>query len=89
MESSSTIHTHTIELLEMKNESTREWVNLTYFKGMVGSLCYLTSTKSDIVYGVGIINPFMEEPYQSHLQVTKRILRYVSGTRDDGIFYSY
>ena len=73
----------------MKNESTREWVNLTYFKGMVGSLCYLTSTKSDIVYGVGIINPFMEKPYQSHLQVTKRILRYVSGTLDDGIFYSY
>ena len=89
MESSSTIHTHTIELLEMKNESTRELVNLTYFKGIVGSLCYLTSTKSDIVYEVGIINRFMEKPYQSHLQVTRRILRYVSGACDHGIFYSY
>ena len=31
----------------------------------------------------------MEEPYQSHLQVIKQNLRYVSGTCDYGIFYSY
>ena len=31
----------------------------------------------------------MEKPYQSHLQATKRILRYVSGTRDHQILYSY
>ena len=73
----------------MKKESTRELVNPTYFKGIVGSLRYLTSTRPNIVYGVGIISQFMEKSYQSHLQEAKRILRYVRGTRDHGIFYSY
>ena len=30
-----------------------------------------------------------KKPYQSHLQTTKQILRYVNGTRDHKIFYSY
>ena len=73
----------------MKKEGTRELVSPTYFKGIVGSLCYWTSTGPDIVYGVSIISRFMEKPYQSHLQVAKLILKYVNGTRDHGIFYSY
>ena len=47
----------------MKNESTRELVNLIYFKDIIGSLRYLTSTRLDIVYEVGIISRFMEKPY--------------------------
>ena len=31
----------------------------------------------------------MEKPYQSHLQAAKRILCYLSGTQDHGIFYTY
>lgn len=41
-----------------------------------------------IVYGVGLISRFMESPRQSHWQAAKRILRYVKGTIDEGIFYS-
>ena len=63
MESSLTIHTLIVERLEMKNESTKELVNLSYFKNIVGSLRYLTSTRLDIVYEVGIISWFMEKPY--------------------------
>ncbi|CAM8968524.1 unnamed protein product [Rhodiola kirilowii] len=70
-------------------EGTGEFVNPTYFKSIVGSLRYLTSTRPDIVYGVGIISRFMEQPKQSHLLVAKRILRYISGTSDYGIMYSH
>jgi hypothetical protein len=31
----------------------------------------------------------MESPRQSHLQAAKRILRYIKGTVDDGIFYTF
>ena len=58
----------------MKKEDTRKLVNLTYFKSIVGSLHYLTSTRPYIVYEVRIISRFMEKPYQSHLQEAKRIL---------------
>ena len=89
MESSSAIRTPITEQLKMKKEGNGELVNPTYFKSIVGSFRYLTSTQPDIIYGVGIISLFMEKPYQSHLQAAKRILRYVNGTCDHGIFYSY
>ena len=73
MESSSAICTPIVEWLKMKNEDIGELVNPTYFKGITGSLRYLTSTGPNIIYGVGIISQFMEKPYQSHLQATKRI----------------
>ena len=71
MESSSTIRTPIAEQLEMKNEDIGELVNPTYFKGIVGSLRYLSSTRPNIVYGVKIIRRFMKKSYQSHLQAAK------------------
>lgn len=59
------------------------------FQGIVGSLHYMTSTKSNIVCEVVIINQFMEKLYQSHLQAIKWILRYINGIHDHEIFYSY
>ncbi|GKV17840.1 hypothetical protein SLEP1_g28296 [Rubroshorea leprosula] len=63
-------------------------VNPTFFKQLVGSLRYLTCTRLDISYGVGLISKFMESPRQSHLQVSKRIMRYLKGTFDHVLFYS-
>lgn len=62
-------------------------MNPTYFKRLVGSLRYLSSTRPDILYGVGITNMFMESLHQSHLYAIKRILRYIKGTLDVGIFH--
>ena len=89
MESLKPIRTPVAERLELKKEGAGKLVNPTYFKSIVGSLRYLASTRPDITYGVGIISWFMEKPYQSHLQAAKRILRYVNGTRNHGILYSY
>ena len=40
------------------------------------------------MYGVSLISRFMESPKDSHWQADKRILRYVSGTKNLGIMYS-
>ncbi|KAK0589362.1 hypothetical protein LWI29_013222 [Acer saccharum] len=69
-----------------KNE--RGDVDPTYFKSLVGSLRYLTCTRSDILYGVGLVSRYMETPDQSHLNAAKRILRYIKGTINDGILYT-
>ncbi|CAM8958294.1 unnamed protein product [Rhodiola kirilowii] len=83
------VRTPVAERMEMMKEGTGELVNPTYFKSIVGSLRYLTSTRPDIVYGVGLISRFMEKLQQSHLLAAKRILRYISGTIDYGIMYSH
>lgn len=49
-------------------------IDLTYFKNTVGSLRYLTYTRLDIIYGVGLVSKFMEVSKHLHLHVVKRIL---------------
>ena len=40
------------------------------------------------MYGVSLISRFMETPKETHWQETKRILRYVNGTKEYGVLYS-
>lgn len=70
-----------------KNEEG-EKVDPTLFKSLVGCLRYLTCTRPDILFSVGIISRFMEVPTTNHMKVAKRILRYLKGTIDFGLFYS-
>ncbi|TYJ97580.1 putative mitochondrial protein [Cucumis melo var. makuwa] len=63
-------------------------VDPSYFKSLVGSLRYLTCTRPDILFSVGLVSRFMESPTTTHLKVTKRILRYLKGTLDYRLFYS-
>nr|GFC09873.1 retrovirus-related Pol polyprotein from transposon TNT 1-94 [Tanacetum cinerariifolium] len=62
-------------------------VDSTLFKSLVGSLRYLTCTRPDILFVVRLISRFMEDPMTKHLKITKRILRYIKGTVDYGMFY--
>ncbi|KAG6514813.1 hypothetical protein ZIOFF_025186 [Zingiber officinale] len=54
-------------------------VDPTCFKSLVGSLRYLTCTRPNILYGVGLVSRFMEEPKETHWKAAKRILHYVRG----------
>ncbi|KAM1651788.1 hypothetical protein ACFX1X_004522 [Malus domestica] len=65
-----------------------ESVDPTFFKSLVGSLRYLTCTRPDILYVVGLVSRYMENPTTTHLKTTKRILRYLKGTVNFGLFYS-
>ncbi|XP_024178688.1 uncharacterized mitochondrial protein AtMg00810-like [Rosa chinensis] len=58
----------------------------SHFRSMVGCLQYLTFTRPDIAYGVNLVCQFMHSPTHDHLIAAKRILRYVKGTIDHGIY---
>ncbi|BBG98714.1 ADP glucose pyrophosphorylase large subunit 1, partial [Prunus dulcis] len=62
-------------------------VDATEYKQLVGSLLYLTATRPDLMYAVGLISRYMEKPTEMHLQAAKRILRYLKGTMELGIGY--
>lgn len=62
-------------------------IDATIYKQMVGSLMYLTATRPDLAFVVSVISRFMEKPTELHQQMIKRVLRYVKGTIELGIFY--
>ena len=61
-------------------------VNVTTYRSLIGSLRYLTHTRPDLLYSVGILR-CMEKPSEEHLNVVKRVIRYLKGTADYGLFY--
>ncbi|XP_016579224.2 secreted RxLR effector protein 161-like [Capsicum annuum] len=65
-----------------------EMANATYFRSLAGGLNYLSHTRPDIAFSVGVVSRFMHNPSKLHLGAVKRILRYIVGTLDHGIWYS-
>lgn len=58
------------------------------YRSLVGALQYLTITRPDITFAVNKACQFMHEPLQSHYQLLKRILRYLKGTLNYGLYYT-
>jgi hypothetical protein len=73
--------------VNFKVDDDKNLEDVTMYQKMVGSLIYLTLTHPDIAYSVGVVSRYMSNPKKSHLDVVKRILRYVKGTINFGILY--
>ncbi|XP_052726845.1 uncharacterized protein LOC128194777 [Vigna angularis] len=71
--------------LKLEKDPEEEVVDPTEYRKMVGSLRYLCNTRPDISCNVGLISRFMKNPRISHLNVVKRILRYLKGTYNLGL----
>lgn len=56
------------------------------YRSMVGSLHYWTFTWPDLSFVVHQVRQFMSTPTDAHLIATKRIMRYINGTPNFGIF---
>eukprot|EP00268_Persea_americana_P008044 TRINITY_DN13089_c0_g1_i1.p1 TRINITY_DN13089_c0_g1~~TRINITY_DN13089_c0_g1_i1.p1 ORF type:complete len:530 (+),score=94.20 TRINITY_DN13089_c0_g1_i1:90-1592(+) len=70
----------------LKNPGGKK-IDSTFYKQIVGSLMYLTATRPDIMHAVSLISRYTESPTEFHLLAAKRILRYLKGTIDFGIWY--
>nr|GEU99437.1 hypothetical protein [Tanacetum cinerariifolium] len=74
--------------LELTKDGAGDPIDPTKFRSIVGALRYLTHTRPDISYAVGLVSKFMEKPIAQHLIAVKHILRYVKGTVNYGIVYT-
>ena len=68
-------------------EEGKTTVNSTIYRSLISSLRYLTHTWPDLLFAVGIFSRHMECPTQEHYNGVKRVLRYLKGTEDYGLFY--
>jgi hypothetical protein len=55
---------------------------------MIGSLLYLTATRADIQFPVGLCARFQAFPRSSHRTVVQQIFSYLKHTPEFGIWYS-
>jgi Reverse transcriptase (RNA-dependent DNA polymerase) len=56
------------------------------YQRLVGKLIYLTVTRPDIAFAVSLASQFMHAPRTTHLEAADRILRYLKGSPDQGIW---
>ncbi|KAJ1704622.1 hypothetical protein LUZ63_004403 [Rhynchospora breviuscula] len=62
-------------------------MDITLYRGIIGSLLYLTASRPDIMYAVCLCARYQANPKESHHKAVKRILRYVKGTQNLGLWY--
>ena len=55
---------------------------------MIGGLLYLTTSRPDISYSVGVCTKYQANPKESHMIALKRIIKYVKTTADFGVWYN-
>ena len=63
-------------------------LNSTIYHRLISHLLYLTIAYSDIQFAVNNLSQFMQYPRTCHLDVAYRVLRYIKGKIDTGIFLS-
>jgi hypothetical protein len=76
-----------LERLKLLTDMGEEPVDPTHYRCLVGKLIHLMHSRPNISFAVRVVSRFMAKPQVSHLQAAKRILCYVAGTRNFGIFY--
>ena len=55
---------------------------------MISSLLYLTASRLDISYNVGVCARYQANPKESHMIALKRIIKYVKTIANFGVWYS-
>ncbi|KAL1213498.1 Retrovirus-related Pol polyprotein from transposon RE1 [Cardamine amara subsp. amara] len=65
----------------------KKGTDATLYKQLVGCLMYLTVTRPDLMFVVCLIAHFMADPKEEHMLIAKRVLRFLKGTLDIGVFY--
>src|ERR1051325_9194590 len=62
-------------------------IDITKYRGMIGSLLYLTASRPDIMFSVCLCARFQANQKESHLMAVKRIMKYLKGTTNVGLWY--
>ena len=62
-------------------------VDIKKYRGMIGSLLYLLASRSDIMFNLFMCARYQANTKESHLSAVKRIMRYLLGTINLGLWY--
>ncbi|GKA74697.1 retrovirus-related pol polyprotein from transposon TNT 1-94 [Tanacetum coccineum] len=82
------VDTPLVEKSKLDEDLQGKQVDATLYRGMIGSLMYLTSSRPDLIHAVCLCARYQAKPTEKHLQAVKRIFQYLKGTINMGLWYS-
>nr|XP_048320128.1 secreted RxLR effector protein 161-like [Ziziphus jujuba var. spinosa] len=62
-------------------------IEVSTYRSLIGSLLYLCASRPDIMFSVSLLSRFMHAPSHMHYSAAKRVLRYIRGTIDYGVWF--
>ena len=64
-----------------------DMVDHDLYQRLMRKIIYLSHTRPDIAYVVGVVSQFMHSPHESHMEAINRILCYLKSTPGKGILF--
>ncbi|GKB07266.1 retrovirus-related pol polyprotein from transposon TNT 1-94 [Tanacetum coccineum] len=77
-----------VEKSKLDEDPQGKAVDPTRYRGMIGTLMYLTSSRPDLVFAVCMCARYQAKTTEKHLHAVKRIFRYLRRTINMGLWYS-
>lgn len=68
--------------IQLDMDESGSFIDEKLYGSMIGSLLYLTTSRPNIVFSVGLCARFQSNSKESYLKAIKRFLRYLKGTQD-------
>nr|GEW04488.1 hypothetical protein [Tanacetum cinerariifolium] len=88
MENCDTVPTPMVEQAKLKLDLVEKPVDHTDYHNMIGSLMYVTSSISDIMFATCMCARYQANSNEHHVSAVKRIFCYLKGTINLGLWYS-
>ncbi|GKC51713.1 retrovirus-related pol polyprotein from transposon TNT 1-94, partial [Tanacetum coccineum] len=80
MDSSDSLDTLMMDRTKLDEDLYGKIVDPTHYRGMIGSLMYLTSSRPDLIFAVCMCAWYQARPIEKHLHAVNRIFQYLKGT---------
>ncbi|GJY28065.1 hypothetical protein Tco_0403832 [Tanacetum coccineum] len=80
MLTSESVDTPMVENSKLDEDLQGTPIDATLYRGMIGSLMYLTSSRPDLIYAVCLCARYQEKPIEKHLNTISRVLN-IRGVR--------
>nr|GEU81162.1 uncharacterized mitochondrial protein AtMg00810-like [Tanacetum cinerariifolium] len=76
-----------VEKSKLDEDKEGKAVNPSHYRGMIGTLLYLTANTPDLQLAICMCARYQAWPIEKHLHAVKRIYRYLRGTVSRGLWY--
>nr|GEV69307.1 hypothetical protein [Tanacetum cinerariifolium] len=86
-ESCDLVDTPVVEKSKMDEDKEGKAVDLSHYRGMIGTLLYLTASRPDLQFAICMCARYQARPTKKDLHTIKRIFRYLRGTINRGLWY--